>query len=49
MLTMLWQFICFLFLSIIAIFLVMLWATTVYGLIKGVIDALKDASEKMQR
>lgn len=49
MLTTLWQFVCFLFLSLIAIFLVILWTATVYGVIKGVIDALKDDLEKMQR
>ncbi|WP_170237086.1 hypothetical protein [Streptococcus hyovaginalis] len=49
MLTTLWQFVCFLFLSLIAIFSVILWTAIVYGVIKGVIDALKDALEKMQR
>lgn len=49
MLTTLWQFVCFLFLSLIAIFLVILWSAVMYGVIKGIIDALKDASKKIQR
>lgn len=49
MLTTLWQFVCFLFLSLIAIFLVILWSAVMHGVIKGVIDALKDALEKIQR
>lgn len=36
MLEMLWQFICFLFLSAVAAFILMIWAVFIVGLIKAV-------------